>query len=315
MRKGDAIKFFFSVKLAARAFPYERYLLTLFPAFALLLASNKIGASEILLFLLAFAFAMAAGFIYNVVCDAEKDPEAKNPITRGDMSTKGAIRVVVLSLVVAIVLFIWASQSKLAIFLFVVYLCLCLAYSGLSVRLKESVLGPFAASFVMWSAPPLLVLVSFSYLNISAGLLVLGLFSIYACHEIEHTLIDHDLDVASDYRTFAVTVGPARASIGAYTALTFGSVFLLASAYFPPPSFSATILLLFALLFIISIVSTVVYVSRRDYNLRGGARLTAVPYVVTGMFIITFGLTVLRVPLLFVFFALWFYLVSPWPFQ
>jgi 4-hydroxybenzoate polyprenyltransferase len=311
MRKEDAIKIFFSVRQATRAFPYERYLLTLFPVFALLLASSKIRASEIVLVLLAFAFVFAAGFIYNAVCDAEKDPKAKNPISRGDLSTKGAIRALVLSLFVATILFIWASQSILAIFSFVVYLYLCLAYSGLGVRLKESVLGPFAASFVLWSGPPLVVLVSFGNLNISAGLLVLGLFSVYASREIEHTLIDHDLDVTYDNQTFAVVLGPELASIVAYTALTFGSVFLLASAYFPPPSFSTAILLLFALLFIISIVSTALHTSRRNYDFHAGA-LTAAPYVVTAMFIITFGLMVLRLPLMLVFFALWFYVVSPW---
>jgi len=312
MRKEDAIKIFLSVKQASRAFPYERYLLTLFPVFALLLASSKIGASEILLLLLAFVFVLAAGFIYNAVCDADKDPKAKNPISRGDLSTQGAILALVLSLFIATVLFILASRSILAIFSFVVYLYCCLAYSGLGVRLKESVLGPFAASFVIWSGPPLVVLVSFGYFNISAGLLVLGLFSVYASLEIEHTLIDHDLDVTYDNQTFAVVLGPKLASIIAYTALTFGSVFLLASAYFPPPSFSTSILLLFALLFIISIISTALYSSRRNYHFHAGVPLIAVPFVVTAMFIITFGLVVLHVPLILVFFALWFYVVSPW---
>jgi 4-hydroxybenzoate polyprenyltransferase len=312
MRKEDAIRVLFSVRQAARAFPYERYLFTLFPSFALLLASDKIGASEILLFTLAFAFAMAAGFIYNTVCDAEKDPEAKNPITRGDMSTKRAVRALVLSLFVATALFIWASQSILAIFSFAVYMWIWFAYSGLGARLKESVLGPVAASIVLWSGPPTLLLVSSSYFNISAALLVLGLFSIYTSHEIRHTIIDYDIDVAYDNKTFAVILGQKHASIVAYTALTFGSVFILASAYFPPPSFSVSILLLFALLFIISIASTALYESRRNYHLPGGVRFTTLPYVVTAIFIITFGFTVLRLPLIFAFFASWFYLVSPW---
>jgi 4-hydroxybenzoate polyprenyltransferase len=313
MRKEDAIKVFFSVRQAARAFPYERYLVTLFPFFALLLASSKIGASEILLFILAFAFAIAAGFIYNTICDAEKDPIAKNPITRGDMSTKRAVRALVLLLFVATVLFIWASQSILAIFSFVVYMWIWFAYSGLGVRLKESVLGPVAASIVLWSGPPLLLLVSFSYLNISATLLALGLFSIYIGHEIQHTIIDHDIDVTYDNKTFAVILGKQRTSIVLYAALTFGAIFLLASVCFPPASFGTGILLLFALLFIISIVTTALYESRRNYDLRGAVRLTVLPYVVTTVFIITFGLTVLRLPLIFAFFASWFYLVSPWP--
>ena len=313
MRKEGAIKLLLSLRQVTRAFPYERYLLTLFPVFALLLASSKIGASEILLVLIAFAFALAAGFIYNAVCDAKKHPKAKNAITRGDLSTKGAICALVLSLFVATVLFIWASQSILAIFLFAVYLYLGAAYSGLGVRFKEGVLGPFVASFMLWCGPPLVVLISFGYLNISAVLLVLGLFGVYSSHEIEHTLIDHDLDVAYNNQTFAVVLGPQHASIVAYIALTLGSVFLLVSAYVLPPSFSTAIFLLFALLFIISIVSTAWYTSRRNYDVHAGVRLTAAPYVVTALYIITFGLMVLRLPLILVFFALWFYVVSPWP--
>jgi hypothetical protein len=141
----------------------------------------------------------------------------------------------------------------------------------------------------------------------------LGLFSIYAGHEIEHTLIDYDLDVAYDTKTFAVILGRERASIAAFIALTLGSILLLASAYFPPLSFSMAILLLFALLFVISIVSTALYESRRNYVWHGGVGRTTTPFVVTVMFIITFGLTVLGLPLIFVFFVLWFYFLCPWP--
>jgi 4-hydroxybenzoate polyprenyltransferase len=313
MRKEDARRVLSSVKQAARRFPYERYLVTIFPSFALLFASGKIGASEILLFILAFAFAMAAGFIYNTVCDAEKDPKAKNPITRGDLSTKRAVGALVLSLLVATVLFVCASQSILAIFLFVVYILIWFAYSGLGARLKESVLGVFAASIVLWSGPPLLLLVSFSYFNISAALLALGLFSIYTGHEIQHTLIDYDLDVASDTKTFAVILGRKRASLAAFIALISGSILLLASAYFPPLSFSMAILLLFALLFALSIVSTALYELRRNYIWHAGVGRTTIPFVVTVMFIITFGFTVLGLPLILVFFALWFYYICPWP--
>lgn len=314
MKKEDLVRVLFSLRHAVRVFPYQRYLVMLFPGFALLLASSKIGAFEILLFMLSFAFAMAAGFIYNTVCDAEKDPEEKNPITRGDISTKCAVRALVLSLFIATVLFIWASRSIFALFSFAVYMWIWFAYSGLGVRLKESVLGPVAASIVLWSGPQMLLLVSFSYLNMSAALLILGLFSIYTSYEIKHTLIDYDTDVAYDNKTFAVILGQERASLVAYTALTFGSVFLLASAYFPPPGFGNTLLLFFALLFIISIVFTALYESRGKDDLRGCLWSSPLPYVVTVMFIITFGLTVLRLPLIFAFFASLFYVVNPqWP--
>jgi hypothetical protein len=65
------------------------------------------------------------------------------------------------------------------------------------------------------------------------------------------------------------------------------------------------------LLFIISIVTTALYESRRNYEWHGGVGLTSAPYIVTTIFIITFGLTVLGLPLILVFFALWFYFVCP----
>jgi 4-hydroxybenzoate polyprenyltransferase len=288
------------------------HLIVLFPFFALLLEYGVIVPFEILLFLLAFAFAIAAGYTYNTICDAEKDPEAKNPITRGALSKGRAFLVLALSLSLAIILFVFASRSVVAILLFGVYLCIWLAYSGLGIRLKESIFGPAAASIVLWSGPPLLLLVSFSYFSLSTTLLLFGLFTLYIGHEIKHTLIEHDLDVSHNCKTFAVILGKKRAAIAEYVTLTVGSVFLLAGAYYAPNSNTA-IIALFAAAFTISIILTAIYGARRNYDLQRDVTFITLPYVVTKMFLITYGFVVLLFPPILIFFVLWFYLMKPYP--
>jgi len=315
MKKEDerrGIAFFLGAKRMSRTWPYLEQLITLFPFFALLLASNIIVPFEILLFVLAFAFAIAAGFAYNTISDAEKDPGIKNPIVRGELSKGDAFLVLALFLSLAIILFVFASRSVVAILLFGVYLWLCFAYSGLGVRSKESFFGPATSSIALWSGPPLLVLVSFNYFSVSATLLLFGLFVLYIGHEIKHTLIEYDLDVSYDCKTFAVIVGKKRAAAAEYVALTLGAVFLLAGAYYAPTSNTA-IIALFAVGFTISIILTVLYGSRHNYDLQRDVNSIILPYVLTKVFLITYGCVVLLLPPILIFFALWFYLMKQYP--
>lgn len=295
-----------------RGVPHGRHLVTLFPFLALLLEYGLISPFEILLFILPFVFAITAGFIYNGICDAEKDPAAKNPITRGDLSKKRAFLMLALSLSLATIFFVFASRSAAAILLFGAYMGIWFAYSGLGIRLKESIFGPVAASFVLWSGPPLLLLVSFNYFSLSSTLLLLGLFILYVGFEIRHTVIDHDLDLACGCKTFAVILGKKHAAMAEYATLIMGSVFLLSGAYYAPASNTA-VFALFAALFAISTISTVLYGVRCNYDPQTDVMFLTLPYIVTKMFLITYGLIVLRLPPILIFFVLWFYLMVRYP--
>jgi 4-hydroxybenzoate polyprenyltransferase len=310
MRRDDLMKSLLSIGKATRAFSYGHYLVILFPFFALLLEYSRISPSEVILFLVPFVFAMASGFVYNTICDVEKDPKEKNPITRGDLSAKHAYLALFVFLLVAFVLIIFISQSIAVVLLFSFYMGIWFAYSGLRVRLKESVFGPIAASVVLWSGPSLILLVAFNYFSISAISLLFGLFMVYIGHEIKHTIMDHDSDLAHDCKSFAVILGKKRASVVEYASLIVGFLFLLAGGYFLPQDSDAGIALLFAVLFAAAIISTGLYTLKRNYQVPSViTRIAVLPYIVTKMLIITYGLVVLQLPLILVFFALWFYLL------
>lgn len=310
--EGRALAFVLGARTLTRTFPYLEQLITLFPFFALLLASSRIVPLQILLFVLAFALALAAGFTYNQIHDAEKDPEAKNPITRGELSKGSAFLVLAFSISLAIILFVFASRSVVAVLLFVVLICLGFAYSGLGIRLKESIFGPAAASISLWSGPPFLVLVSFNYFSVSATLLLLGIFTVYCGNEIKHTRIEDDLDVSYGSKTFAAILGKKRAAAAEYGTLTLGSVLLLAGAYYAPTSNTA-ITALFAAAFTISIFTTLLYGSRHNYDPQLDVKPIILPYIVTRMFLITYGFVVLLSPPILIFFALWIFLMKEYP--
>ena len=310
MHQDDLIRCLLPVAKATRVVNYGYYLVILFPFFALLLEYSRMAPSQVILFIVPFVFAMASGFIYNTICDAEKDPKEKNPITRGDLSTKQAFLALSAFLLVAFFLMIFISQSIAVILLFSVYMCIWFAYSGLGVRLKESIFGPVAASVVLWSGPSLILLVAFNYFTLSTISLLFGLFMIYIGHEIKHTIMDHDSDSTQDCKTFAVILGKKRASTAEYATLIAGVVFLLAGGYFLPQDSEAGITLFFAVLFAAAIISTGLYTLKCNYQVPSViTRITMLPYIVTKMFIITYGLVVLRLPLILVFFVLWFYLL------
>jgi 4-hydroxybenzoate polyprenyltransferase len=314
MTKENVIRSVFAAFEASRLIHIPFLLITLFPFFAVLLETGKIVPFEILLFLLAFVFAMAAGFVYNTICDADKDPEARNPITRRDLSIKRAFLLLVLFLAAAILFFIFASRSIIAISLFGVYLLIGLSYSGLGIRFKENILGPAVASVGMWSAPSALLLLSFNYYSLSATLLLFGLFVAYTGYEIEHTVIDHDSDLAHSCRTFAVVLGKKRASVVEYATLILGSIFLLAAAYYALGP-NTGVILFFAGLFIISITYAVWCGLHYNYNydLQGTIIIFVIsPYIAVRMFIIAYGFIILGLPLILAFFVLLISEIARW---
>src|SRR5512136_1372074 len=112
------------VYLSSRVFPYGRYLITLFPFYAFLIADGTVDSVWQLAYVLPFVFAFSAGFIYNTLCDAPTDPESKNPITRGDFSKRQAkLSVVGMSAIClassAVIYTSWIAVTTIAFYLLV----------------------------------------------------------------------------------------------------------------------------------------------------------------------------------------------------
>ena len=108
-----------SLMQAMKAFPYIGYLITFVPFFAILLSKGLLITPSSFLLISPFIFVMAAGFMYNTICDAEKDPVDKNPITSGELSKKGVLYCSVTSILISLVLFMLFYTSKTALFFLV----------------------------------------------------------------------------------------------------------------------------------------------------------------------------------------------------
>lgn len=289
--------------LTSKSFRYGRYLITMFPFFAILIQNHFINSLYDVSFILPFVPVFAAGFMYNTFCDASKDPGEKNPITQGSISEKFVLTAILLSLLISIFIFILVYSSKPAIFFFLIYILLWLGYSGLKIRFKESVLGPIVASLVLFIGPSIILLIEFNQFDYGTILLVLGLFIIYIGHEIKHTIIEYKLDKSFDCKTFAVITGKKNANLLEYISLIFGYILLLYCInYFIPNVYPVTF---FTILFGISIFSTITYGIMKNYDQDKDLIFNKLPYISTRIYIIILGFLVLNTPLLIIFFVIW----------
>lgn len=297
------LKFAKIIRGVSRAFPYGRYLITIFPFFAILMNAGFITSFSSLLLIIPFITTMQAGFMFNTYCDAEKDPKEKNPITRGDISKKTVLSLVILWVIISNLLFILIFKSKMAIILFLIYNFFWFGYSGLKIRFKETVLGPIIASIVLFVGPPLILLSEFNYFNHAIMSLLIGLFIIYTAHEIKHTVIEHDIDLSYNCKTFAVILGKKLATIIEYIALIIGYLFLLGATLSLEDS--PTVPLAFIIFFSIAVVSTVLYGYRVNFSLKKDLIFITLPYIATRVFIIIYGCLILNIPWLLIIFILW----------
>lgn len=299
--------------LSSRVFPYGRYLITLFPFYAFLIADGAVDSVWQLAYVLPFLFAISAGFIYNSLCDAPTDPESKNPITRGDFSQRQAkFSVIGLSAIcLASSIIIYSSWLALATMAF--YLLLWLLYSGLRVRFKESLLAPVVASYVLWVGPPSILLIQFSYFSTNPLLLLLGLFLIYIGHEIKHTVIEHEMDWQYGSRTFSVIVGQRRAAYTEYLTLSAGFFFLVVVGYDMFWGSMPLSVVFFSILFLVALAMTLAKGIRSSFNIQKDTIAVTVPYVGTKVFLIFMGAMTIGVSLLVTFFILWIFLIRQYP--
>ena len=298
----------------SKSLKYGAYFITMFPFFAILIYNGFINSPYALLFILPFVPAFAAGFMYNTLGDKDKDPKNKNPIANGAVSEKSVVTAIIILFLVSIVLMILIYSSKLALLLLFVIIFLSLVYSGFKLRLKESILGPVVASVGFFILPGVCLLSEYNYFSFGSVLLIVGLFIIYFAHEIKHTILEYDLDMSFNCRPFAVILGKKNANMVEYTSLIIGFIVLLTSIYYLIPNsymipyyyFSNFyIILLFAIFFILSMITTVFYGVKTNFDQKKDIILNTLPYIATRTCYITIGLFLLKLPVLIILFVVW----------
>jgi 4-hydroxybenzoate polyprenyltransferase len=289
------------------------FLITLLPSYAFLIDEGQIESSWAALLILPFLVAMAAGFTYNSVCDAKTDPKEKNPISRGDLSKQSAVLSTTGLVVLSILIFVIVYHSLIAFGFFVAYLLLWLAYSGVALRFKESVLAPVVASIVLWAGPPFILLSEFGCYDSTAMALVLGLFAVYVGHEIKHTIVEHDMDLRFGSRTFAVILGRKHSTVIEFVAVSVGYLFLLTSLSLLHEEEYWFATVFFICLFGASLTSAAVYRNRVSYNLEKDVLSATLPYVSTKVFIIVLSFMAMQESALIIFFIVWLFLLRKYP--
>jgi 4-hydroxybenzoate polyprenyltransferase len=291
---------------AARMFPFLNNLIMVFPFYMILFVNGYINSAYSLLLVLPFIGAISAGFMYNTICDAPFDPKHKNPITRGDINEKTVRKGIIVSIIVSILLFVLFYKSYQAFILFLFYIFLWFAYSGFKIRFKETFLGPFIASLMGFLIPSIL-LINFNFFNYPSILLLISYFLIYLAHEIKHTVVDYDEDKVNDIKTFAVIVGRSFSSIIEYFLLIISTVLLLVSSY---SIGNAEIFnIIFAVLFLISIISTIAYGFKNRFAV-DEYLFNALPYMLIKIFIIVYAGLVIDLPGLLILFLVWLALLD-----
>jgi 4-hydroxybenzoate polyprenyltransferase len=310
----NGIKSFIYAYRTTRSLKYGGYFITMIPFFAILMYNGFISSPWSLLYILPLVFAFAAGFMCNAVGDAAKDPKSKNPVTQGVISKKFLwVSIVVLSLVsLFFSVLIYSSSTPVALVL--VLILLFLFYSNFSIRLKESLLGPAIASLGFFVIPSMVLLSEFNYFNLGTDLLLLGLFMIYFAHEIKHTIIEYDLDLSFDCRTFAVRTGKKTANMIEYVSLLVGFIFLLGSIYYLlPNSFMLPVyhlpvvylLGVFVVFFGLTMFFTLLYGFRTNFDQEEDVIYNTLPYIATRTCYITIAMFLLSLPILVILFVVW----------
>ncbi len=299
--------------VSSRVFPYGRCLITMFPFYAFLIADGIVDSIWQLAYVLPFVLAMCAGFIYNSLCDAPTDPKSKNPITRGDFTVRQAKVSVIGISGMCLALSIVIYSNWLALTAMTIYLLLWLLYSGLGVRFKESLLAPAVASYVLWTGPPLILLIQFSYFDVNALLLLLGLFFAYVGHEIKHTIIEYEMDAQYGSRTFSVIVGQRRAAYAEYLSLSAGFFIMVVVGYSMLWATVQLAVIGFVFLFIAVLAMTISKGVQSSFRIQRDSLSVIVPYIGTKVFIVFLGTMIIALPSLVALFILWMFLIKPYP--
>ncbi|MFC1878437.1 UbiA prenyltransferase family protein [Chloroflexota bacterium] len=215
-----------------RYFPYIDLSVQYIPLYAYLYARGLATSPWSLSLLLPFILGHAAGFAYNNLMDAEDPAFRRNPLRSGEISPQQARWLVSGLLLASLLTFGALFDTWPAWLAYAAYIFLGLAYSGLGLRLKESVVGPFIASFTVYTAGVLAIaLENVPSWDSTIGGLITAIFLIYVGREIFHTYIDRENDLEAGYRTFAVRFNLPTQLIALALASLSGAICLLWSLY------------------------------------------------------------------------------------
>jgi 4-hydroxybenzoate polyprenyltransferase len=210
--------------------------------------------------------------------------------------------------VLSIFFFMVFYRSIGALLLYAVYLFLCFAYSGLKIRLKESIAGPFTASFIVWSAGAVIFAVEKAIVTPAMLWYFFGIWLVYTGREIYHTFIDYDSDLLSGYKTFSVRVRLHTQFIAKGVISAAGMISLVVSCcLILGPECSPGLLFLVVFL-IVALLFEILFCA--GYS---GPLYPVLPYLVIRLFIVTFSLLILEIPSGVVVLTLWIFLTSKRP--
>jgi len=216
-----------------RHFPYVGISAQFFPLYAFLYAAGEIDSPAALLLMAPFVFSHAAGFAYNNLADRGDPAFKKNPIAEGMISVTQARWIIAACTAVSIALFGLLYRTPGAWLCYLLYLLLGFAYSGVGVRLKETLAGPFVAAFTIWAAGPWALALEYDQLGEQAILsLLAAIYLIYLGREIYHTIIDFENDLRAGYRTFAVRTSSIVQRAALASSVSAGALGLLLSIQF-----------------------------------------------------------------------------------
>ena len=304
--KTQSIAFSIGLRRLLRHFPYTEMLALFLPIYAYLYVQGRIKSPFTLLLMLPFIFADAAGFVYNNITDIKDDPYMKaNPLVRGEIGLARARIVLGISLALSTISFLLLYKTDVARFVYFAYLFLCLAYSGLGIRFKETLAGPLVAAFIIWVGGPFILLTEFNNFDPVTIGLVVGSWLVFVGREILHTISDYESDMHSGYCTFAVRVGLRLSGWLQNIAFIAGAMLLTASlyAYFGGWSINATSVLLFTIVGLAVVVLVVANLSNRPLDPRAA-------YFLIRVFYIAYTGVILQFPPLIVLMFVWAFCTS-----
>jgi len=310
----EIFKSFIMTYRSSRSLKYGGYFITMLPFFAILINKGFINSPLTLLYILPLIPAFAGGFILNAICDADKDPKSKNPVTQGNISIKFLYVSITLLYILSILLLLLIYTSLASLVFLLLLLLLAGIYSGFKLRMKESIFGPVVASFGFFVLPSVILLAQFNYFSFGTVMLLIALFIIYFAHEIKHTIIEYDLDLSFDCRTFAVIIGKKNANIAEYISLFLGFSFFIASIYYLLPNSymipsyyipTFYVMSVFIIFFFLSLFFTVFYGFKTNFDQKDDLIYNMLPYIASRTCYITIGLFLLNIPLFAIIFAIW----------
>ena len=280
-----------------RHFPYTEIIIFFLPLFALLIASSQIISVIDLFKVLPFVAMITFAFTFNDLCD-KNDPQGSNPIT-SKASQNVAKIVLYTSLIASILLFAFNYHSILAYILYGIFIFLNLSYSGLGLRFKETWFGPLVAALVGWVGGPIILASEYGFFTPSVIALLFGVFLFGVSREITHTIMHHDIDISSGYKTFAVRAGIKTALISKYITLV-----LAATAFMQILPLAPALMLVAVLAFFLALAIEVGVDLYNPVIFKGYAFS---PYIVVKFFTILLTCLMIGLSTLFTVIVLWIY--------